>query len=243
MRIILFAGDYKKGFGGMQSHMISFIRFFRKKKELEYVVYRNPITVCSENGEKNRIDDVSSVIELLKEIRPTVFFFNDGFWVEEWEELKREFPEVMFVYRTGGNEFVKAPYHDNKIGLKDRQDLWGRLVNRCMDFVISNSRFTTVRLLEQGVCESKILLVRGGVSLDACKHNILHRQELRRTFDAKYGTQNKMVFAMVSRFEPFKGILDVLKDFSCFKGRQDFFLLLVGEGNEKEVILKYCEEN
>ncbi|MBK6534181.1 MAG: hypothetical protein IPF99_32820 [Deltaproteobacteria bacterium] len=36
-------------------------------------------------------------------------FFNSGRWIEDLPRLRASFPRALFVYRTGGNEILKAP--------------------------------------------------------------------------------------------------------------------------------------
>lgn len=243
MRLALFVGENKLSFGGMQTHMAYFVHYFKNKDSLDFIVYRYPDIVlhdCKSNKDE-QVCTFDELIRILKNM--TVCFFNDGFWIDMWQDLRQALPDSMFIFRTGGNEFVKAPYKDNLQSLKKRQKLWADLINNCMNFIIANSRFTTKRLVNQGVEEGKIILVRGGIDIEQCKTNFTNRGLLRKRFDEEHGTQDKIIFAIVSRFEPFKGIVDVLSVFAEFRLNQEFYILIVGDGSEKNNIKEFCTNN
>lgn len=195
----------------------------------------------SEQQKEVPIKSKDAFYDAIKE--SSVFFFNDGWWVEEWSDLRKRFPQKLFVFRTGGNEFVKAPYEDNRYPLAVRQSIWSHKINDCMDFVISNSRYTTNRLTHQGVNLNRILTIRGGIAFEECQLNYSRKLILRKEIDARFDTAGKKIFAIVSRFEPFKGIMEVLSVFSELNEYKDFFLLMVGDGSEKSQIEAFCKEH
>ena len=243
MKLALFVGESKLSFGGMQTHMTYFVRHFNKKDYLSFIVYRYPNMVLHD-CKSNKDEQVNTFDDLMRILRKmTVCFFNDGCWIDMWQDLRQALPDSMFIFRTGGNEFVKASYKDNLQSLQNRQKLWARLINSCMDFIISNSGFTTRRLVNQGIEEGRILLVRGGIDIDQCKTNFINRGFLRKRFDEEFDTQNKIIFGIVSRFEPFKGIIDVLSAFAEFRSNPEFYILIVGDGSEKNNIKEFCTNN
>ena len=160
MGISLFVGKKTEVIGGMQTHLYNVIKFMGKDNQIDYIVYKYPklsIYDCINNVEK----ELSSVEEVMNEIKKkTVIFFNDGWWIEEWTMIRKFYSDNLIVYRTGGNEFVKAPYKDNGRCLEERQNIWSELINECIDFVISNSRYTSRRLQQQDINYNKILTNR-----------------------------------------------------------------------------------
>lgn len=243
MKLTLFVGEGRLSFGGMQTHMTYFVRYFKKKGILDFIVYRYPNIVLHDckSDKDEQVSTFDDLIRILK--RMTVCFFNDGFWIDMWQDLRQALPDSIFIFRTGGNEFVKAPYKDNLQSLQKRQKLWAGLINSCMNFIISNSEFTTRRLISQGVEERKILLIRGGIDVDQCKTNFINRELFRKQFDKGYDTHDKIIFAIVSRFEPFKGIIDILSAFVEFRSNPEFYILIVGNGSEKNNIEEFCTNN
>lgn len=240
MGISIFVGLKTEVIGGMQTHLNNVIDFMSQKKLIDYIIYKYP-TLCLYDCNTNIEKEYDSAEALMAEMgKNTVLFFNDGWWIEEWEMIRSYFEHNLIIYRTGGNEFVKASYKDNSESLKVRQDIWAKLINRCIDFVISNSRYTTSRLLKQGINYNKILTIRGGINIDDCQHNYICQSQIRKQFDKIYHTENKIIFSIVSRFEHFKGIMEVLDVFSKQKQFKNYFLLLVGNGTLKTEIENYC---
>lgn len=243
MRVTIFVGEKSVSIGGMQTHFNNVAGYFLKNHQLDYIIYRFPFMEVY-SGEQQKEVPIKSLEAFWDAIKESaVFFFSDGWWIEEWGDLRKRFPQKLFVFRTGGNEFVKAPYEDNSYPLVARQSIWSQKINDCMDFVISNSRYTTNRLVHQGVNLNRILTIRGGIAFEECQLNHSRKPMLRKEIDAKFGTTGKKIFAIVSRFEPFKGIMEVLSVFSELNEYKDFFLLLVGDGSEKSRIETFCTEH
>ena len=98
---------------------------------------------------------------------PAILFFNSGRWIEELPDLRRRWPQALFVYRTGGNEILKAPL--TGVHLPDhraRQAFWAATLTATIDLLITNSAFTEGRLREIGVGCPFARCV-GGVDQDA----------------------------------------------------------------------------
>lgn len=179
----------------------------------------------------------------LKLLQADVLFFNDGHYIEHFYELRTIFPNALFVMRSGGNEFVKAPWHDMSLPLSERQTLWSKAINDNADYVIANSAYTWQRMIQIGIARGKILIVRGGVDLIAAAENVADKTGLRREFDAIFGTSGRYIFCIAARHVEFKGIADVLKIFNALKRSRKWFLLIAGEGNESAALWRYCAEN
>ena len=242
MGVTVFCGDMSASIGGMQTHCHNITKYLEQNKLLDYVIYRFP-TPGGYDCNLDREVVFASEQEMFDHIRrSSTLYFNDGWWIERWTTIRNALSDKLFVFRTGGNEFVKAPYTNNDIPLKERQLMWRNQINACMDIVISNSRYTTNRLLCQGIDLRKIVTIRGGVDLVECKNNYLNRLQLRNEFDLKFNTKGKCVFSIVSRFEPFKGIIDILEIFAESRENDNYFLLIVGGGSEKERIEMFCSD-
>ncbi|MDX8430998.1 MAG: glycosyltransferase family 4 protein [Candidatus Algichlamydia australiensis] len=113
------------------------------------------------------------VQEIVKKGMPTeegdILFFNSGRWIEELRILRKRFPKAKFVYRTGGNEILKAPLEKKVISNhKLRQKFWAQEINATIDCLITNSKYTEDRLREIGI-KVPFKRVVGGVNTHALK--------------------------------------------------------------------------
>ena len=186
--------------------------------------------------------DFEQFIKHLKKFSIDLLFFNDGHWIEYFDELRKIFQQAVFVMRSGGNEFVKAPWRDMSLALNERQLLWSKAINTNIDYLIANSIYTWQRMIQIGISPAKILIVRGGVDLIAAERNVANRNFLRNKFDERYNTVSKFVFCIAARHVQFKGILNVLKIFNDLKSNK-WFLLILGTGDESAALCRYCLEN
>ena len=186
--------------------------------------------------------DFKKLAKQLEHLQADALFFNDGQWIEYFYELRKTFPFAVFIMRSGGNEFVKAPYHNMKLSLAERQSLWRKAINDNIDFIIANSTYTWQRMIQVGIQQSKILIVRGGVDLIAAKKNVAEKN-LRQDFDKIFGTSNRYIFCIASRHVRFKGIAEILKIFNELKFSHKWFLLIAGSGTESAGLWQYCAEN
>ena len=66
--------------------------------------------------------------------------------------IRNLFPKAYFLYRTGGNEILKAPLIHHEIPDHSlRQSYWAEMINRSIDLLITNSAYTEKRLCEIGI--------------------------------------------------------------------------------------------
>ena len=187
--------------------------------------------------------DFAELAAQLRYLPADVLFFNDGHYIEHFHELRKIFPSAVFVMRSGGNEFMKASWHDMTLPLSARQTLWSKAINDNADYVIANSTYTWQRMIQIGIAREKILIVRGGVDLVAAAENVADKTELRREFDKIFGTSGRYIFCIAARHVKFKGIADALKIFTALKQSREWFLLIAGEGPESAALWRYCSEN
>lgn len=193
---ILFFADRKFPLiGGVEAHADAFIKFFDERI----------IGIVSERKEWKKYKD------------PSVIFFNSGFWVEEMREIRSFFPKSKIIYRTGGNEIIKADLSQTVISShRTRQKFWTKAINESVDLMITNSKFTEKRLRTIGV-ETEFLLVNGGVDANALRSTEPVNQTVR--------------FFCAARFVPYKNHLLLISIFEelYLKGYR-FNLRLAGDG-------------
>jgi glycosyltransferase involved in cell wall biosynthesis len=134
-KILLFADRLPPLTGGMEVHAQRMIEHFTNHP-------RYPLAgVVTKEGE-----------EFPERLDPSFLFFNSGRWIEELDDLKRRFPRAKFLYRTGGNEIIKAPLIREKIDdHRARQSFWVENLNRTIDVLLTNSVYTEARLKDLGI--------------------------------------------------------------------------------------------
>jgi glycosyltransferase involved in cell wall biosynthesis len=174
--ILFFADRLPPLVGGMEMHAHYFIKHFTNHKHFPLL---GVITKNLEGQDciifKGNLKPVN-LSDLANSIRPTFVFFNSGRWIEELKYIRKLFSEAIFIYRTGGNEILKAPLDDNyTLDYPMRQKYWVSTLNNSIDLMITNSAYTENRLENLGVSCAFARCV-GGANLDAlhvslAKHN------------------------------------------------------------------------
>lgn len=169
--ILFFADRLPPLVGGMEIHAAYFIEYFqeRSKFNLEGIITKNP------EGEDCTFSGGNLVPVSLKNLNalfnPALIFFNSGGWIEELQEIRKRFPKAVFIYRTGGNEIIKAPLL--KMNIPDhnqRQNYWAQILNSSIDLLITNSTYTEERLKNIGI-KCKFAKCVGGVNTSALRLN------------------------------------------------------------------------
>lgn len=203
--IWLYADRLPPLIGGMEMHARYFIEHFEGHD-------RFPIEgIITKNGEGRDL-------ALRQPIRsPGIVFFNSGRWIEQLTEIRRTHPTAVFVYRTGGNEFLKAPLEQTHItNHAERQAFWASSLNSTIDLLITNSAFTENRLRSIGV-RCPFFRCVGGVNVGA-----LHRSA---------ASPGMTTLFCAARFVPYKQhdrLLDVFA--TLVAGGLDVRLRLAGDG-------------
>ena len=232
----------------MEIHLRCMLKLLTDSKRYENIILaeisgRLFSITDTENHSSHTFTSFDGFTEHLINLRAEVLFFNDGHWIEYFYALRKILPGSIFIMRSGGNEFIKASYHDMTLPLNERQLLWSRAINHNIDFIIANSIYTWHRMIKIGISSAKIFIVRGGVDLIAAAENVADKDRLRREFDEVFGTSGRYIFCIAARHVKFKGIADVLKIFNALKRSRKWFLLIAGEGNESAALWRYCAEN
>lgn len=216
--IIFFADRIPPLVGGMEMHARYFIEHFtnHQKFPLLKIITKN---AAGENCLVSENDMLPITIDgLAKSLSPSFIFFNSGRWIEELEQIRKTFPKAFFLYRTGGNEILKAPLVRNQILSHSlRQAYWSQNINNFIDILITNSAYTELRLCEVGVTCPFIRCV-GGVNVAALKSMLPPKSKVPTIFCA-------------ARFVPYKNhklLLSVAHELAL-RGN-NFKLRLAGDG-------------
>ena len=163
--ILFFADRLPPLSGGMEMHGGYFIDYF--KDHLQFPLL--DVVSKDKDGRDTLVFKETGEAINYHHFNPEIVFFNSGRWIEELEEIRNQFPNALFLYRTGGNEILKAPLVKNHI-LDHflRQRYWVKVLNQSIDVLITNSVYTESRLRDLGITCSFFRSV-GGVNSEALK--------------------------------------------------------------------------
>lgn len=150
--ILFFADRLPPCIGGMEMHAQYFIEHFTNHLLFPLV---GIVTKNEENKDFLVINESKipiKILDLPKLVNPSIIFFNSGRWIEELEAIRELFPQATFVYRTGGNEILKASLiHKQILNHSERQAFWARTLNQTINLLITNSEYTESRLTSLGI--------------------------------------------------------------------------------------------
>ncbi|MBK8262667.1 MAG: glycosyltransferase family 4 protein [Nannocystis sp.] len=223
MPVLLFADRLPPLTGGMEMHARYFIEHFQGHAHypLLGVVTRDEAQRdCLLVGAKRVPQDLRTIVRSLA-AEPAIVFFNSGRWIEDIVALRAALPSALFVYRTGGNEILKASLDRHTIAVHDdRQRYWVDRINGCVDVLITNSAFTEERLESIGVRRERFVRCVGGVNVAAL-----------RTQEHRPDRPGPPVIFCAARFVPYKNHGLLLDAFAALM-RQGigFRLRLAGDG-------------
>lgn len=157
--IWLYADRLPPLIGGMEMHARYFIEYFdgHRRFPLEELITKDS------HGHDVATRQATS--------DPSIVFFNSGRWIEMLPKIRSIHPNALFVYRTGGNEILKAPLERSDIpNHAERQAFWTSTLNGSIDLLVTNSAFTENRLLALGV-RCPFLRCVGGVNVGALRRS------------------------------------------------------------------------
>ncbi len=169
-RNLLFFADRLPPFvGGMEMHGYYFIEYFTNHPRfpLSGIITKDlegkDLLISKEGSHSIDIKDLPDLYDL------DFVFFNSGRWIENFNQIRGSFPKAIFLYRTGGNEILKAPLIDKSLTNHSlRQSYWVSTLNNSIDLLITNSFYTETRLRKMGItCRFERCV--GGVNASALK--------------------------------------------------------------------------
>lgn len=167
--ILFFADRLPPLIGGMEMHAKYFIEYFEKHLQFPIcgIVTKNVhMKDCIISNKFIYTINIKNITNLFN---PTIIFFNSGRWIEDLVQIRTMFPQAKFIYRTGGNEILKASLsHNNILDHSLRQSYWVQRLNSTIDLLITNSSYTEDRLRKLGItCLFERLV--SGVNISALK--------------------------------------------------------------------------
>lgn len=233
-------------FGGMETHCTALAEWIKKETMFDLVlVSMSAKKMRTIKGEHDFVskDSLISTLCFLELDNSSIFFFNDGYWIEWIENIRKSFPRNIFFFRSGGNDLMYAPTHEMNIPIFERRKIWVDTFNNNINHVIVNSSFSQRNFELLGVNKSILVKLRGGVDYKFCEELMANRKEIRDSFIKMHNIpKGTTILCICSRFVPFKGIDKALSAISILNDLQ-LHLILVGDGQEKENILQFCDNH
>ena len=228
VKVLLFADRLPPLIGGMEIHARYFIEYFSNHKKFKLIA----IVTKDSNGQDALFENgklISVRLEELKnKFKPDIVFFNSGRWIEELANIRCCFSTARIIYRTGGNEILKAPLVKNNIpSHHERQIFWVDAINNNIDLLVTNSNFTENRLRSIGI-HTPFTCCVGGVNA----------AELYAISKEKSSSNIRMFCA--ARFVPYKNhklLIDIVHDLKLrgYKVK----LRLAGDGEQFSEIYQH----
>lgn len=225
MKIILFADRLPPMIGGMETHAHYFVQFFNKTNELIIISRNNGKDVIVD--EKYNIIKEINLFEFLKKFsnEKIVVFYNSGRWIENFINIRKLLPLAIIIYRTGGNEIIQAPLDLNIDDYNERKLYWRNSINQSIDWLITNSDFTSNRLIEFGINKKILIKIGGGIDEQVVKDAIANKTNTRRNLQIN---KEENVCVCCARFVPYKRVDFLIKALDLCN--QKLILLLAGDG-------------
>jgi hypothetical protein len=183
------------GIGGVESHFVSMVEYFRHKTEYSLFpvgLHRRAYEFYSDilknwNVELHNLGDVSRLRQKKARLAEfiednSIIFLNSPQWFPILEWIKRSKPKCRIVLRSGGNDLWmswrmrESWYERHKRRLYCRMQSMSfpkyvargkvRALNRYADRLITNSCYSTNKARELGISRERISQITGGAHPD-----------------------------------------------------------------------------
>lgn len=162
--LLFFADKLPPATGGVESHGKYFIEHFSKHPAYVFhIITKDPIgqDILIQAGRSPQVVSKHTISQMAVDL----VFYNSGAWIEAFSLHKQLWPQAQYIYRTGGNEILKAPLVDNFVYEHSaRQRYWVEQLNATIDILITNSKFTEQRLQALGITCKFVKVVGGAYS-------------------------------------------------------------------------------
>lgn len=247
-KICFIEPKFLKSIGGVETHGYEFVKFFLKDKDykIDSIISCKKVKdgidlkIREKEFEKKtkRVLQGSAkkdAISILKNSSPDteIYFFNNPNWILTSETIKNKKPTSKIFVRSGGND-IPAGWIFNeknkKINLKENQIKIVETINKNVDKIIVNSKFSKIRMLDLGIKKEKIIIVSGGVDCKLFKNK-------------KKKKDKKIHIYFWGRLVEFKGLKYSLMTIKkVYEKEKNIEFVIIGDGPEKENILKIINQ-
>jgi len=189
-KTICFISPKFTGFiGGMETHAIEFVNFFSNKKgyKIKSVITKKKVEdgisgpykkinsnlthlikpILSGNFE----EDAQMILQQSSPLKDT-YYLNSPTWLPALVILKKKYPKMKIIVRSGGNDIMAGWIGSEKNfenNLKKSRTNLVSLINRYVEKLIVNSKYSFKRTAAVGVKKKELLKVIGGVDCNKFK--------------------------------------------------------------------------
>ena len=249
-----------QGFGGMESHFIAMVDYFRNMPDYSTAVIGiqgDSISFYDDLFKQWKVD-VHNIIDpsnarvtkrrFLETITDnSIVYFNSPHWYGIFKEIKKRRKNCRIIIRSGGND-VGLPWGVEETFLERCRRLFFQAcsgidfmsyiarekvaaINAHADTLITNSHYSTERSVDLGINRERLTPIVGGVDQIAPTRKI-------------HEDKKELVVLNVSRMKKFKGLEYSIQAFSYAQQQSSVPLRMeiIGDGEEKEKIMR-CAEN
>ena len=231
----------------METHAFEFANFFSKNRKyaLKSIITRKIADdgILSKNinldWKINRLvrpvlggnfkKDAETILQNSNPLKE-IYYLNSPTWLPAAVIIKRKYPDVKIIVRSGGNDLAAGWIGSEKNlskNMKASRLYLVYLINNFVDKLIVNSDYSLNRSLAMGVNPDKIMKILGGVDCDKFR-------------PIKNKKNSKIVrIVLVSRLVKFKGIeysLKAIKEL-IYKHGINLNYTIVGDGPEKKNLI------
>ncbi len=247
---IVIADNSSHGIGGMETHAIAMVDYFRR-------IPGYSISVIGLKGGRNCFyDDLFKKwnIDLHKILDSknnrltrnlfsrtitdnSIVFFNSPHWYSILKKIKKHKKNCRVIIRSGGNDLgLPWRFGEKRIyverfcrffsGLSNGEYIMKekvKAINSYADILITNSNYSTEEAIKLGVNQDKLFQVTGGVDCKAIERKI-HKDK------------TELVVLNIGRMRNFKGLEYSINAFSYAQKHSSLALrmVIIGEGKRKE---------
>lgn len=252
-KLVLVTDKYPFPVGGIESHAYEFRNFFVKRKEVNFVAtiaFSNKVTKTTYYESKGKEvlivipeEDIYDGSLFLQELNKMsigdgdILFFNSLYWIRIFPKLKQVLPNTKFVLRSGGNDIMQSQIVNKGKTLAKRRAYVVNIINRYIDSLIVNSKFSFNRFKDLGILTKKMIIISGGV--DTVRFHPVSKKD-KLIYRKKLGLPDNTIILASARVVPVKGFLTVMDAISRVRG--DISYVILGDGPEKEKILKKIKD-
>lgn len=255
-KIMLLLDVYPLRSGGMETHGLAFANYFYQNASYHLVSIvaftevsntslqqDSSLPIAPDLLHTNDTLDPATLIKLIKKnnlIEGDVLFCNSMYWMRLLPHIRKEFPKIRIVQRSGGNDFVQAPLLDAGDTLATRRLYVTKHASAYLDALIVTSKYSAKRIAKLGVPTSLLYPLVGGV--DIRKFHPVSPMEKKKIRCKLSLPENAYVIVDVSRLVPFKGIRYAIETCAKLykKGADPFVYVIVGDGPLREHLQAYA---
>ncbi len=235
---------FLKSIGGVETHGYEFVRHFFNDKQykIDKIFAKKEVNDGINLKIKNKQMEEKTVRKLSGNFKKdsriileniskdtNIYFFNNPNWLPTAEYIKEYNPKSKIFVRSGGNDLMAGwigEEDDKKYSLLKNRKFLVELINKHINCLIVNSKYSRKRMISIGIKPSKIKVVIGGVDCN-----------LFRTTKEK--NQKEVKISYWGRWVEFKGLEFILRTIKeVYKKHKKIRFIMIGGGPEKTKIFK-----